>query len=110
VHTVTYTSTLNTVIACVRERTHHTMCKHTHAQAESTCTLATNASHILTGTFNTQAAYRMVPGADAKGFVAPIMVLPYFTTSLPSHTMATTGPEDRKVTSLGKKGLPSCSA
>eukprot|EP00877_Chromochloris_zofingiensis_P005327 jgi/Chrzof1/14796/Cz09g16150.t1 len=55
-------------------------------------------------------AYLIVPGADASGLVAPIIVLPYFTTSFPSQTMAITGPEDRKFTSLGKNGLPSCSA
>jgi hypothetical protein len=47
-----------------------------------------------------------LPGADASGLVAPIMDRPYLITSFPSHTMATTGPEDRKLTSFGKKGLP----
>jgi len=35
----------------------------------------------------------MVPGAEARGLVAPSMVLPVLTTSLPSQTMATIGPE-----------------
>ena len=35
---------------------------------------------------------RIVPGADARGFVAPRRTRPVLTTSLPSHTMAQTGP------------------
>jgi hypothetical protein len=39
-----------------------------------------------------------VPGAEARGLVAPRMVRPVLTASLPSQTMATTGP-----TKTGKK-------
>jgi hypothetical protein len=46
----------------------------------------------------------MVPGGEARGLVVPIMVRPYLTTSLPSHTMATTGPDDKNVTNCGKVG------
>ena len=47
------------------------------------------------------AAHLIVPGAEASGLVAPIMVRPNLTTSLPSHTVATTAPLERKSTSLG---------
>lgn len=53
---------------------------------------------------------RMVPGAEARGLVAPIMARPVLTIPLPSKTMATTGPLDKKLTSLSKNGLPWCSA
>ena len=36
---------------------------------------------------------RMVPGAEARGLVAPRMERPVLTASRPSQTMAATGPE-----------------
>lgn len=36
---------------------------------------------------------RIVPGSDSKGLVAPMSLRADFTTPLPSHTIATTGPE-----------------
>jgi hypothetical protein len=36
-------------------------------------------------------SYRIVPGSDASGLVAPMILRPVATTFLPSHTMATTG-------------------
>lgn len=43
-----------------------------------------------------------IPGAEAKGLVAPNMTRPVLTASQPSHTIPTTGPESttRELTSL----------
>ena len=38
----------------------------------------------------------MVPGAESAGLVAPSILRPVTTAFFPSHTMATTGPEDRR--------------
>ena len=44
----------------------------------------------------------MVPGADCNGLVAPKMALPCLTTSLPSQTVAKTGPITYKIIKMGK--------
>ena len=49
---------------------------------------------------------RIVPGAEARGFVAPRRARPCLTTSLPCQTIATTGPEAMYLIRPGKKGLP----
>lgn len=48
---------------------------------------------------------RMVPGAEARGLVAPRMVRPVLTASLPSQTMAQMGPEFMYLMRPAKKGL-----
>ena len=45
----------------------------------------------------------MVPGAESAGLVAPSILRPVTTAFFPSHTMATTGPEDRKGRKRGGK-------
>jgi hypothetical protein len=52
----------------------------------------------------------MVPGAEARGLVAPSMARPVLTASRPSQTMQTTGPESMYLMSEGKKGLDERSA
>ncbi len=49
---------------------------------------------------------RHVPGADARGLVAPSMTRPVLTASRPSQTIATTGPEAMYLIRPGKKPLP----
>ena len=53
---------------------------------------------------------RMVPGAAAAGFVAPIMLRTMATAPGPSHTIATTGADVMNRTRPSKNGFPSCSA
>ena len=53
---------------------------------------------------------RMVPGAEARGLVAPRRTRPVLTASRPSQTMAQMGPEAMYWTNPGKKGLPARSA
>jgi hypothetical protein len=45
------------------------------------------------------------PGSEANGLVAPMIFLPVLTTSLPSQTMQTTGPEHMYATNPAKNGL-----
>ncbi|MNU11369.1 hypothetical protein D3C72_2591600 [compost metagenome] len=52
---------------------------------------------------------RIEPVADWAGLVAPIMARAVVMTFLPSHAMATMGPEVMKSTRPAKKGLPLCS-
>ena len=52
----------------------------------------------------------MEPGAEVRGLVSPIMRRAEAMTPLPSHTMATTGPEVMNSTSPLKKGRSACSA
>ncbi len=51
-----------------------------------------------------------IPGADARGLVAPSMERPVLTASRPSQTIAVTGPEAMYLMRPGKKGLPFRSA
>jgi hypothetical protein len=50
-------------------------------------------------------AYLMVPGADARGLVAPMSVLPNLITSLPSHTCTQQTPS---AVNASTGTLPSC--
>jgi hypothetical protein len=53
---------------------------------------------------------RMVPGAEARGLVAPRRMRPVLTASRPSQTIAQMGPEFMYSTNPGKKGLLARSA
>jgi len=48
---------------------------------------------------------RRVPGSETDGLVAPMIFRPVATTFLPSHTIATTGPDIMYSTKPSKKGF-----